>query len=148
MKRTSLLILEAERSGGAIEDVFESAHKHVSEVLGLKRERLGAMRPYTWIIYASFIVFSLVMIILLYSFFQTLAAQMVDAVRSGEDPTTALPFNVAGIQLVFFHLMVIEAVFAGLIAGKMGEGNSKIGLRHSCILLGLCYLFFKIAILL
>ena len=148
MKRTSLLILEAERSGGAIEDVFESAHKHVSEVLGLKRERLGAMRPYTWIIYASFIVFALVMIILLYSFFQTLAAQMVDAVRSGEDPTTALPFNVAGIQMVFFHLMVIEAVFAGLIAGKMGEGNSKIGLRHSCILLGLCYVFFKIAILL
>jgi flagellar protein FlaJ len=148
MKRTSLLILEAERSGGAIEDVFESAHKHVSEVLGLKRERLGAMKPYTWIIYASFIVFTLVMIILLYSFFQTLALQMVDAVRSGEDPTTALPFNVAGLQLIFFHLMVIEAVFAGLIAGKMGEGDARIGLRHSCILLIICYAFFKITILL
>ena len=148
MKRTSLLILEAERSGGAIEDVFESAHKHVSEVLGLKRERLGAMKPYTWIIYASFIVFALVMIILLYSFFQTLAIQMVDAVQSQEDPTTALPFNVAGIQLVFFHLMVIEAIFAGLIAGKMGDGDAKIGLRHSCTLLVICYLFFKITILL
>ena len=148
MKRTSLLILEAERSGGAIEDVFESAHKHVSEVLGLKRERLGAMKPYTWIIYASFIVFSLVMIILLYSFFQTLAVQMVDAVQSQEDPTTALPFNVAGLQLIFFHLMVIEAMFAGLIAGKMGEGSAKIGLRHSCILLIICYIFFKITILL
>ena len=148
MKRTSLLILEAERSGGAIEDVFESAHKHVSEVLGLKRERLGAMKPYTWIIYASFIVFALVMIILLYSFFQTLAVQMVDAVQSSEDPTTALPFNVAGLQLIFFHLMVIEAIFAGLIAGKMGDGNAKIGLRHSCILLVICYLFFKVTILL
>ncbi len=148
MKRTSLLILEAERSGGAIEEVFESAHKHVSEVLGLKRERLGAMRPYTWIIYASFIVFAIVMIILLYSFFQTLAIQMVDAVRSQEDPTTALPFNVAGLQLIFFHLMVIEAIFAGLIAGKMGDGNAKIGLRHSCILLAICYAFFKITILL
>jgi flagellar protein FlaJ len=148
MKRTSLLILEAERSGGAIEDVFESAHKHVSEVLGLKRERLGSMKPYTWIIYASFIVFALVMIILLYSFFQTLAVQMVDAIRSGENPTTALPFNVAGLQLIFFHLMVIEAIFAGLIAGKMGEGDARIGLRHSCILLLICYAFFKITILL
>lgn len=143
MKRTTLLILEAERSGGAIEDVFESAHKHVSEVLGLKRERLGAMKPYTWIIYASFIVFALVMIILLYSFFQTLAVQMVEAVRSGEKANVALPFNIAGLQLVFFHLMVIEAVFAGLIAGKMGEGDAKIGLRHSCILLMICYIFFK-----
>jgi flagellar protein FlaJ len=148
MKRTSLLILEAERSGGAIEDVFESAHKHVSEILGLKRERLGAMKPYTWIIYASFIVFSLVMIILLHSFFQTLAVQIADSVVEGQEPTAALPFNVAGLQLMFFHLMVIEGVFSGLIAGKMGEGDAKVGLRHSCILLLLCYIFFKIALLL
>ncbi|MFX0015633.1 MAG: type II secretion system F family protein [Promethearchaeota archaeon] len=146
MKRTSLLILEAERSGGAIEDVFESAHKHVSEVLGLKRERLGSMKPFTWIIFASFIVFSLVMIILLISFFQTLAVQMVDAVAEGQDPTAGLPFNLAGLQLIFFHLMVIEAIFAGLIAGKMGQGNSKLGLQYSCILLAICYLIFKFTI--
>ncbi|MHA1214566.1 MAG: type II secretion system F family protein [Candidatus Hodarchaeales archaeon] len=148
MKRTSLLILEAERSGGAIEDVFESAHKHVSEILGLKRERLSAMKPYTWIIYASFIVFALVMIILLYSFFQTLAIQIVDAVSSGQEQTAGLPANVAGLQLLFFHLMVIEAVFSGLISGKMGEGNAKIGLRHSCILLFIAYFLFKVTIVL
>ena len=148
MKRTSLLILEAERSGGAIEDVFESAHKHVSEILGLKRERLSAMKPYTWIIYASFIVFAIVMIILLYSFFQTLAIQIVDAVSAGQETTAKLPSNVAGLQLLFFHLMVIEAIFAGLISGKMGEGDAKIGLRHSCILLIISYVFFKITVLL
>jgi flagellar protein FlaJ len=146
MKRTSLLILEAERSGGAIEDVFESAHRHVSEILGLKRERLGAMKPYRWIIYASFIVFSLVMIILLVSFFQQLAIQMVEALANEQTPSANLPFNIAGLQLLFFHLMVIEAIFAGLIAGKMGQGNAKLGLRDSCILLGICYVFFKIAI--
>ena len=144
MKRTSLLILEAERSGGAIEDVFESAHNHVSEVLGLKRERLGAMKPFTWIIFASFIVFSLVMIILLVSFFQTLAVQMVDAVAEDQEATTALPFNVAGLQLLFFHMMVIEAIFSGLIAGKMGQGEAKLGLRFSCYLLVICYIIFKL----
>ena len=146
MKRTSLLILEAERSGGAIEDVFESAHKHVSEVLGLKRERLRAMKPFTWIIFVSFIVFSLVMIILLTSFFQTLAKNIVEAVTEGQEQSAALPFNVAGVQLVFFHLMVIEAVFAGLIAGKMGQGNAYLGLRYSCFLVVICYVIFKIFI--
>lgn len=146
MKRTSLLILEAERSGGAIEDVFESAHNHVSEVLGLKRERLGAMKPFTWIIFASFIVFSLVMIILLTSFFLTLAVQMVEAVAEDQEPTAGLPFNVAGLQLLFFHMMVIEAIFSGLIAGKMGQGDAKLGLRYSCILLIICYIIFKLAI--
>lgn len=147
MKRTSLLILEAERSGGAIEDVFESAHKHVSEILGLKRERLGSMKPYRWIIYASFIVFSIVMIILLVAFFEKLAIQMVDAVAEEQAATANLPFNVAGLQLLFFHLMVIEAIFAGLIAGKMGQGDARLGLRDSCILLGICYVFFKLAII-
>ncbi|MFX1285236.1 MAG: type II secretion system F family protein [Promethearchaeota archaeon] len=147
MKRTSLLILEAERSGGAIEDVFESAHTHVSEILGLKRERLAAMKPYTWIIYVSFIIFAFVMIILLTTFFQGLAYQIVDSVRAEQEPTAALPFCVAGLQIIFFHMMVIEAAFAGLIAGKMGEGDAKIGLRHSCFLLILCYILFKIVII-
>ncbi|MFX0084197.1 MAG: type II secretion system F family protein [Candidatus Hodarchaeota archaeon] len=147
MKRTSLLILEAERSGGAIEDVFESAHNHVSEILGLKRERLGSMKPYRWIIYASFIVFSIVMIILLISFFKELAIQMVDAVINEQKANAKLPFNLAGIQLIFFHLMVIEAIFAGLIAGKMSQGDAKLGLRDSCILLAICYFFFKLAVI-
>lgn len=146
MRRTSLLILEAERSGGAIEDVFDSAHRHVSEVLGLKRERLGSMKPFTWIIFVSYIVFSLVMIILLISFFQTLALNMVEAVSEEQPLTAALPFNVAGMQLIFFHLMVVEAIFAGLIAGKMGQGNANLGLKYSCILLIICYVIFKILI--
>ncbi len=147
MKRTSLLILEAERSGGAIEDVFESAHNHVAEILGLRRERLGSMKPYRWIIYASFIVFSIVMIILLISFFKELAVQMVDAVLNEQKANARLPFNLAGIQLIFFHLMVIEAIFAGLIAGKMSQGDAKLGLRDSCILLAICYFFFKLAVI-
>lgn len=148
MKRTSLLILEAERSGGAIEDVFESAHKHVSEVLGLKRERLGSMKPYRLIIFASFVVFAIVMIILLVTFFQQLAEQNVEAIANDQQASASLPFNVAGLQLLFFHLMVIEAFFAGLIAGKMGQGNAKLGLRDSCILLVICYIFFKFAVVL
>ncbi len=148
MRRTALLILEAERSGGAIEDVFESAHKHVSEILGLKRERLGAMKPYRWIIFASFLVFAFVMLILLVTFFQTLAVQVIDAVTEGQEATAGLPFNVAGLQIVFFHMMVIEAVFAGLISGKMSEGDAKLGLRDSCILLVICYVLFKLTMLL
>jgi flagellar protein FlaJ len=148
MKRTSLLILEAERSGGAIEDVFESAHKHVSEILGLKRERLGAMKPYTWIIFLSYIVFSIVLVILLITFFNSLGGQIVSAIGEAEQSQAELPMNLAGLQLVFFHLMAIEAVFSGLIAGKMGQGNAKLGLRHSCILLIICYILFKAVILL
>lgn len=150
MKRTTLLILEAERSGGAIEDVFESAHKHVSETLGLKRERLSSMKPYTWIIYAAFIVFILVIIMLMGTFFIGLANQIVDAEpTAGEgNEVASLPFNVAGLELVFYHLIIIEGLFAGLIAGKMGEGDPKIGIRHSCILLVISYIAFKVSILL
>jgi hypothetical protein len=88
------------------------------------------------------------MLILLVTFFQTLAVQVIDAITEGQEATAGLPFNVAGLQLIFFHMMVIEAIFAGLISGKMSEGDAKLGLRDSCILLVICYVLFKLTMLL
>jgi len=54
-----------------------------------------------------------------------------------------LPLNLASLQLIFFHLAILESVLAGLVAGKMSEGNVYTGLRHSAILLIINYVLFK-----
>jgi len=41
-----------------------------------------------------------------------------------------------------FHLSLIEGFFAGLIAGKMGEGSMGAGLKHSLILIVIGFLAF------
>ncbi|MHA2270429.1 MAG: type II secretion system F family protein [Candidatus Hodarchaeales archaeon] len=146
VKRASLLILEAERSGGTIEQVFESAYNHVSELLALRRERLGSMKPYTFIIYAAFLVFTLVVILLVATFFAQIADQAVQ--MAGEDGAPEMPLNVAGLQMVFFHMLMIEGSAAGLVAGKMGEGSARSGLRHSVYLVTAGWLAFKIPFIL
>ncbi|MFQ5978196.1 MAG: type II secretion system F family protein [Candidatus Heimdallarchaeota archaeon] len=146
VKRASLLILEAERSGGTIEQVFESAYNHVTELLALRRERLGSMKPYTFIIYAAFLVFTLVVILLISTFFSQMAEQSVE--MAGAEGAIEVPINFAGLQMVFFHMLMIEGSAAGIVAGKMGEGSAKAGLRHSFYLTTAGWLAFKVSFLL
>ncbi len=151
VKRASLLILEAERAGGAIEDVFDSAHDHVNELLALRRERLAQMRPYTFIIYASYLVFAFVIIILLQTFFTQMAEQARTQAEQGftsGQGAISLPLPLVGLQMVFFHLLMIEGSMSGLVAGKMGEGNIKTGLRHSIYLTAAGYAIYKITVVL
>ena len=151
MARTSILILEAERSGGAIEDVFDAAHSHVAELLTLRRSRLNEMAQYKWIIYLSVIVFNVITIILLATFFDSLAQLVyttsdIGSAGPAAAATVSLPLNLASLQLVFFHLTVIESSLAGLVAGKMSEGNIYTGLRHSVIMLVISFVLFKLLI--
>jgi flagellar protein FlaJ len=46
-------------------------------------------------------------------------------------------------RTLFFHMSVIQALFSGLVAGKMGEGTVSAGLKHSVVLLVAGYLALK-----
>ncbi|MFW9930885.1 MAG: type II secretion system F family protein, partial [Candidatus Thorarchaeota archaeon] len=131
--RTSVLILEAERSGGQTEDIFESAYEHVNSILGLERERLSSMSPYKWIILISYVVFAIVLVLLLNSFFVELAIRT--ATLPADQPYGRLPMNLALLQLMFFHILMIEGTFAGIISGKMSTGNVKVGLINAIVMI-------------
>lgn len=146
--RSSILILEAQRSGGVIEDIFESAQKHVEDILGLRKERLGSMRPYIWIIYAAFIIFLLVIVVLFQTFFYPMAEMYenfqdsgLGAVQMGLPPTVLESY-----KTLFLHMVMIEGLFSGLVAGKMGEGKAKTGLKHSTIMVLVGWIVYKLTI--
>ena len=147
--RTSVLILEAEKAGGQTDEIFDSAYVHVTELLGLKRERLASMSSYKWIIIVAFLVFAFVIVILLNSFFIQLAKQSASLTAAGgsgvgKSSFGGLPLHLASLQLLFFHLLAIEGVFAGLIASKMSTGRYTQGLFNSIYLLILAWFIFKI----
>ncbi len=146
--RSSILILEAQRSGGVIEDIFESAQKHVEDILGLRKERLGQMRPYIWIIYAAFIIFLLVIVVLFQTFFYPMALMYenfqdsgLGGVQMGLPPTVLESY-----KTLFLHMTMIEGLFSGLVAGKMGEGKAKAGLKHSTIMVLIGWITYKLTI--
>jgi hypothetical protein len=149
--RTAVLILEAEKSGGETSSIFDSAYAHVTELLGLQRERLTAMSPYRWIIIVSFLVFSIVIIILLNTFFAQLAIQTAEISASGaeSDEFGGIALPLFGLQILFFHLLIIEGMFAGLIAAKMSTGYIKgSGMFNSITLVVIAWVIFKIGALL
>ena len=147
-KRSSILILEAQRSGGVIEDIFESAQKHVEDILALRKERLGAMQPYVWIIYAAFFIFLLVIVILFQTFFYPMSEMYLEFqdVGLGGIQMGLPPQVLASYTILFLHMTLIESLFSGLVAGKMGEGKAKSGLKHSSVMILVGWISYKIFI--
>jgi flagellar protein FlaJ len=135
MQRTVPLIIEAGRSGGRVEKVFDPMGKFVQSTLLLDKERRNQTRPYIAIIYVAFFVFLFTIVLLFKSFFVSVEGLPVLG-------TAVMPPD--QVKRMFFHMTVIQAFFGGLVAGKMGEGTIYSGLKHSLILMLCGYLALKI----
>ncbi|TFG01478.1 MAG: hypothetical protein EU542_06875 [Promethearchaeota archaeon] len=146
--RASILILEAQRSGGVIEDIFDSAQKHVEDILALRKERLGSMRPYLWIIFAAFFIFLLVLVVLFQTFFYPMTEMFENFqnVGIGGQQMGLAPQTLESYKIMFLHMTLVEGLFSGLVAGKMGEGTVKSGLKYSTMMVLIGWIVYKLTI--
>jgi flagellar protein FlaJ len=135
VRRTVPLIIEASRSGGHVEKVFDPTGKFIQTTLLLDKERRNQTRPYIAIIYVAFFVFLFTIILLFRSFFISI---------EGLPTLGATVTSPEEMQRMFFHLASIQAFFGGLVAGKMGEGTISAGLKHSIIMMLCGYLALKL----
>lgn len=131
------LVIEASRSGGRVEKVFAPTGKFIQSTLTMEKERRTQTRPYVAIVYVAFFVFLFTIIML----FKTLFVQATEIPTLGSSILTPQE-----ARRFFFHISVIQALFGGLVAGKMGEGTVSAGLKHSVILLASGYLALKFLI--
>jgi len=138
-RRFCILVIEAMRTGGRIRKVFSMTAESMEETLQLHKERESQMRPYIIIIYAAFFVFLFTTIQLLTSFFVPLAeidfVGFMTPLGSGEM-----------FQTFFFHMMMIQSVLGGLVAGKIGNGRIISGLKHAIIMMVTGYIAYEIII--
>jgi flagellar protein FlaJ len=142
--RATVLILEAERSGGDLEQIFEATERHVQDLLDIKNDRIGQMRPYLYIVYASFVIFVGVAILLFNSFFVPFA-DMGSQAEEGGAFSSDIPLDI--FRILFLHMLVIEGLFAGLVAGKLGSGSAKkSGLLHATIMMLIGWVAFRFAV--
>jgi flagellar protein FlaJ len=140
IKRSVAIVIEAEQSGGDMEDVLESVTNSVVQVKKIKAERKSS--TYSQIVqgYIVFFVFIGIMLLLQVKLFPMLgnisgslsegmsASGLGGGVfgQSGED---------VNLDNLFFALIMIQALFAGIMVGKFSEGTVKQGLLHSLILM-------------
>ena len=124
--RTVPMIIEASRSGGRVEKVFDPMGKFVQTTLLLEKERKTQTRPYIAIIYVALFVFLFTIVILFKTFFTN-----VEGVALFSLPTS----SPADLKRIFLHLTLVQGFFSGLVAGKMGEGSVSAGLKHSLVMM-------------
>ena len=143
-QRATILILEAERSGGNLEEIFEATENHVQTLLNLKKEREGAMKPYIWIIYASFVIFIMVVVILFVTFFIPFGSANISPDQTGG--MFLLEIDLDTLEILFLHMLAVQGFFSGLVAGKMSKMSVRAGLMHSVVMMFIGWFAFKILI--
>lgn len=141
-RRTASIITEIRRAGGDIRDILEMVSLHIGELQTIERERESQLRLYVVIVYVAFFIFLFVDILLIKTFFTELGEMKTTMAESGGGSLLSTAIDVDRIIQVMYHVTLLEGLFGGLIAGKMGEGLVGAGLKHSLILMAIGFLSF------
>ncbi len=154
IRRSVAIIIEAEKSGGNIEEVMEGVTTSVVQIKKIKDERRA--NAFTHLIqgYLVFFIFIGIMIILQLFLLPRLSEVSGDVLTGitfqGDISELDVKDTIEGISInfetLFISLILIQGFFAGLMIGKFSEGNIKFGIRHSFILALLGYMIFTIAV--
>jgi flagellar protein FlaJ len=148
-KRVADVIFLALRSGGETSKTIEMIQKFVSDMRNLEKERKSAMKPYIITIYISFMVFLVTAILLADNFFTQISDvqdQLKESTEGKQLPGTfkaLLGMNVAQLNDNLFHMSIIEALFGGLAAGKIGNGKFTAGIPHIVIMIVITVIAFS-----
>jgi flagellar protein FlaJ len=130
-QRTATLIIEVARSGGDTQEVMEQVNRHIGELQTIDRERYTQMRPYSVVVYIAFGVFLFTDIMLIQTFF-TQIVNMQNSVLQASGGGGVFggigAVNISLLKEILFHATIIQAIFGGLIAGKMSEGKLRMRL--------------------
>lgn len=129
--RSVNLISEAERSGGEIETILGSVASSVSQTEDLKKEQKSAV--YNLIVqgYIIFIIFIIIVLVLQFYILPLVSGITTDGIG---DLAVNVDAKTTDFSSPLLILLLIQSFFAGIVIGKISEGEFKYGVKHSFIL--------------
>ncbi|MCT8336190.1 secretion system protein [Methanoculleus sp. Afa-1] len=142
--RAVTLITTASRMTGGIVDVLNIAARDAAMSEALKRERRAEMFIYVAIVYLVFIVFILVVAVIDAQFLSVLAGVNVSSPGGMPGGSTFGTPPIMTFERLLFHACLIQAFFSGMIAGEMGEGSLRAGVKHAAVMIFIAFLIFTI----
>jgi archaeal flagellar protein FlaJ len=129
IKKATVLINEAGKHGGDLSDIFDSTAKYLENINSWTEKRRQQTTPYVLIFYFSVFIFLFIIIIISNMMFTPLSQTTAGA------PSFIKPIiSQAASRRLFLHAALIEALFGGLIAGKINEDSFTDGLKHVAVL--------------
>ncbi len=146
--RVAMLLESASRITGNIKDTLAIAATDALTNKTLEDERKNSMRMQIIIIYVSFFIFLYVVQSLVSGFLP----QVPELAPGGGAEVTGIVgegITFAGIDKplyvrLFFHAAILVGFFSGLVAGQIGEGDARLGLKHSVLMVVIAYVVFSL----
>jgi flagellar protein FlaJ len=133
-RRVTVLLEMAMKIGGDVSENLEMIQKHVSEMQNIEKGRKSALQPYTYTIWISYGVFLAVAVLLTTSFFSEMEKVQEGLLASGSGTDglfgSMASMDIGAMESALFNMAIIEAVFGGLAAGKIGAGSYVAGTKH------------------
>lgn len=132
--RYTELIIQASYAGGSVADLILKCSEDMRSIIEIEREKEGNLAQYVFIFYFAQAIIVFIAYTLSNSLFPFLMSTGASSFL-GKNALVGLDFRTG-----FFHLILINAFFGGLIIGKITEGEAKFGLKHSAILMAASYI--------
>lgn len=148
-KRVTILLEIAYKNGGNISENLETIQKHVTELRNLEKERKSALQPYTYTIYIAYAVFIAISVILSSQFFTQIEAVKELLVKEQLPTSNNVFAALSGVKLseldtILFNMAIIESVFGGIAAGKIGTGSYVAGIKHVVLMIIIAVIAFTV----
>ncbi len=149
-RRVTVLLEMAMKIGGDVTENLEMIQKHVSEMQNIEKTRKSSLQPYTYTIYISFGVFLAVAVLLTTSFFAEMEKVQEGLLASGSGTDglfgSMASMDIGAMESALFNMAIIEAVFGGLAAGKIGAGSYVAGTKHVVAMIVIAVVAFNLPI--
>ncbi len=147
-RRVTVLLEMAMKIGGDVSENLAMIQKHVSEMQNIEKSRKSSLQPYTYTIYISFAVFLAVAVLLTTSFFSEMEKVQQGLLESGSGTEglfgSLATMDIGAMESALFNMAIIEAVFGGLAAGKIGSGSYVAGTKHVVAMIVLAVVAFNL----
>ena len=148
-RRVSTLLEMSLKIGGDIRANLEMIQQHVTDLQNLEKDRKASLAPYTYTIYISFAVFLGISVILSSQFFSeflVIQKMLIDSpgITDGGMFSSIINMDIEALNTILFNMSLIEAVFGGLAAGKIGSGNYVSGMKHIIIMIVMAVVAFSL----
>jgi archaeal flagellar protein FlaJ len=150
VSRTITLIGQAERAGGNIGEILGSVAKAVNMTDKLKKERKATISTLVVQGYIIFFIFIVIILVMQFYIIPMLSGiTNIGSLSAGGIETSATGnASASDVSQAFIYLLLVQAVFSGLVIGKLSEGEIKAGIKHSFALIVLAFTISAVANLL
>ncbi len=132
--RYTQLVVQASYSGGSVADLILKASEDMRSIISIEREKEGNLHQYVMIFYFAQAIIVFIVYILTTSLLP-FVTQLGATQMFGKSDIGDIDFARG-----FFHMIILNSIFGGLIIGKISEGEARYGLKHVVVLVAVGYI--------